>query len=158
MRSVLLPVLPFILGLAASATANPTISPWRLHEKLSYIPEGWTRARKHNPSASIPLRFALTQSNIQDIETFLYDVSHPDSPNYGKHWSPGQIADTFAPSNESIETVHAWLIESGVEPHRVKLSPTKGWLEVTSTVEEAENLLNTEYHVFDHETGMEHVG
>jgi len=158
MRSILLPVLSLILGLAASAIADPTISSWKLHEKRSHIPTGWTRARKHDPSASIPLRFALTQSDIRDIETLLYDVSHPDSPNYGKHWSPGQIAAKFAPSTESIETVHAWLIESGVEPHRVKLSPTKGWLEVTSTVEEAEGLLNANYHIYDHETGITHVG
>jgi tripeptidyl-peptidase-1 len=158
MRSILLPVLSLILGLAASAIADPTISSWKLHEKRSHIPTGWTRARKHDPSASIPLRFALTQSNIRDIETLLYDVSHPDSPNYGKHWSPGQIAAKFAPSTETTETVHAWLIESGVEPHRVKLSPTKGWLEVTSTVEEAEGLLNANYHIYDHETGTKHVG
>ncbi|OAX32243.1 subtilisin-like protein [Rhizopogon vinicolor AM-OR11-026] len=158
MRSFLLPVLSFTLGLAAaSVIADPIISPWKLHEKRTHIPVGWTRARKHEPSASIPLRFALSQSNIQDIETLLYDVSHPDSPNYGKHWSPGQIAAKFTPSTESVETVHAWLIESGVEPHRVKLSPTKGWLEVTSTVEEAESLLNAEYHVYDHETGTKHV-
>ncbi|KAJ8581127.1 subtilisin-like protein [Rhizopogon salebrosus TDB-379] len=157
MRSFVLPVLSFTLGLAASAIADPTISPWKLHEKRSHIPAGWTLARKHDPSASIPLRFALTQSNIQDIEGFLYDVSHPDSPNYGKHWSAGQIAAKFAPSTESIETVHAWLVDSGVEPHRVKLSPSKGWLEVTSTVEEAENLLNADYHVYDHETGTKHV-
>jgi tripeptidyl-peptidase-1 len=158
MHSFILPVLSFLLGIAASATAHPTISPWKLHEKRSHIPVGWTHAQKLDPSASIPLRFALTQSNIQDIEMFLYDVSYPDSPNYGKHWSPGQIAAKFAPSTESIETVHAWLVDSGVEPHRVKLSPTKGWLEVTSTVEEAENLLNADYHVYDHETGTKHVG
>jgi len=158
MRSLLLLIISFTLGLAANVIADPIISPRKLHEKRTHIPAGWTRARKHEPSASIPLRFALTQSNIQDIETLLYDVSHPDSSNYGKHWSPGQIAAKFAPSTESFETVHAWLIENGVEPHRVKLSPTKGWLEVTSTVEEAESLLNAEYHVYDHETGTKHVG
>ncbi|KAJ8585970.1 subtilisin-like protein [Rhizopogon salebrosus TDB-379] len=157
MHSFVLPALSFLLDIAASATAHPTISPWKLHEKRPHIPVGWTRAQKLDPSVSIPLRFALTQSNIQDIETLLYDVSYSDSPNYGKHWSPDQIAAKFAPSAESIETVHAWLIDSGVEPHRVKLSPTKGWLGVTSTVQEAENLLNAVYHVYDHETGTKHI-
>ncbi|KAG1727664.1 peptidase S8/S53 domain-containing protein [Suillus paluster] len=146
MRSFLLPVLSFTLGLAASAIADPIISRWQLHEKRSHIPAGWTRERTLDPSASIPLRFALAQPNIEHIEAQLYEVSHPDSPNYGNHWSPGQVAAKFAPSTESIETVRTWLIESGVEPHRVKISPTKGWLEVTSTVEEAENLLLAEYH------------
>lgn len=157
MRSFLLPVLSFTLGLAASAIADPTLSPWRLHEQRSNIPAGWIRARKLDSPVSIPLRFALTQSNIENIEALLNDVSHPDSSNYGSHWSASQIAAKFAPSSESIETVRSWLIESGVEPHRMKLSPTKGWLEVTSTVEEAENLLLAEYHVYDHETGTKHI-
>ncbi|OJA13987.1 hypothetical protein AZE42_04597 [Rhizopogon vesiculosus] len=159
MLSFILQVLlfSFILDLAVCAIADPTVSSWKLHEKRSHVPAGWTRAQKHHPSASIPLRIALTQSNIQDIEAFLYDVSHPDSHNYGHHWSPAQIAAKFAPSAESIRTVRSWLIESGVEPHRVKLSPTKAWLEVTSTVEEAENLLNAEYHVYDHESGTKHI-
>ncbi|KAJ8579660.1 subtilisin-like protein [Rhizopogon salebrosus TDB-379] len=130
MHPFILPVLSFILGIAASATAHPTISSWKPHEKRSHIP---------------------------DIETFLYEASHPDSPNYGKHWSPGQIAVKFPPNTESIETVHAWLLDSGVESHRVKLSPTKRWLELTSTVKEAEYLLNAEYHVYDHETSKRHI-
>ncbi|KAG0693459.1 peptidase S8/S53 domain-containing protein [Suillus ampliporus] len=157
MRPFLLPVLSFTLGLAASAIADPTISPWKLHEKRSHIPAGWTRARTLNPSAPIPLRFALAQSNIEHIEVLLNEVSYPGSRSYGNHWSAGQVAAKFAPSTESVETVRSWLIESGVEPHRVRLSPTKGWLEVDSTVEEAENLLLAEYHVYDHETGAKHI-
>lgn len=158
MRSFFLPVLSLTLSLAASAIADPTLSPWQLHERRSHIPAGWTRTQKLDSSASVPLRFALAQSNIENIEALLYDVSHPDSPNYGNHWSASQIAAKFAPSTESIDTVRSWLIESGVEPHRMKLSPTKGWLEVASTVEEAENLLLAEYHVYDHETGTKHIG
>jgi tripeptidyl-peptidase-1 len=157
MRSFLLPLLSFTLGLATSAIADPTLSPWRLHEKRSNIPAGWTRARKLDSSMSVPLRFALAQSNIENIESLLYDVSLPGSPNYGNHWSASQIAAKFAPKPETIETVRSWLIESGVEPHRMKISPTKGWLEVASTVEEAENLLLAEYHVYDHETGTKHI-
>jgi len=157
-HSFLPTVLLLIFGVATNAISIPTVSPWKLHEKRSHVPAGWINARKHDPSAFITLRFALTQSNIDNIEALLYDVSHPGSPNYGKHWSPGQIAAEFAPSTESIDTVRAWLIESGVESQRVKLSPTKGWLEVTSTVEEAENLLQAEYHVYNHETGAEHIG
>ncbi|KAG2090746.1 peptidase S8/S53 domain-containing protein [Suillus discolor] len=157
MRSFLLPVLSFILGLAASAIADPTLSPWQVHERRSHIPAGWTRTRKLDSSVSVPLRFALSQSNMENLEAFLYEVSLPASSNYGKHWSPSQIAAKFAPSAESIETVRSWLIGSGVEPHRIKLSPTKGWLEVASTVEEAENLLLADYHVYDHETGTKHI-
>jgi tripeptidyl-peptidase-1 len=70
---------------------------------------------------SVPLRFALAQSSIENIESLLYDVSLPGSPNYGNHWSASQIAAKFAPKPETIETVRSWLIESGVEPHHEAL-------------------------------------
>ncbi|KIJ65943.1 hypothetical protein HYDPIDRAFT_166913 [Hydnomerulius pinastri MD-312] len=155
MRSLLLPFVLLSLGLAASA--GPNLSPWTLHERRSNIPLGWSHSRKQDPSAAIPLRIALAQSNIEDIEEYLYDVSHPNSPNYGKHWTAGQVAAKFAPSQESVDAVRDWLLDSGIEAHRVKVSPSKGWLEFQSTVQEAEDLLHTSYHVYGHETGAEHV-
>ncbi|KAH7917848.1 subtilisin-like protein [Leucogyrophana mollusca] len=148
--------LPLLLTLSLVG-ARGTLSPWTLHEKRSQIPSGWSRAQQHEPSAMIPLRIALTQPNISNFEEYLHDVSHPDSPNYGKHWTPEEVAVRFAPSNESISTVHEWLLQSGVDPSRVKLSPGRGWLHVNSTVAEAEELLRTKYYVYDHNTGARHV-
>lgn len=151
--------LPFVLlSLALAATADPILSRSILHERRSHIPLGWNLARKHDASAVIPLRFALAQSNIEDLEEYLYDVSHPSSPNYGKHWSAGKVASTFAPSRESVDTVQDWLLESGIESGRIKLSASGGWLEFKATVLEAEDLLHTSYNVYGHETGAEHVG
>ncbi|KIJ15604.1 hypothetical protein PAXINDRAFT_99466, partial [Paxillus involutus ATCC 200175] len=155
MRSFILPFVLLSLGLAANA--DPTLSPWVLHERRSHIPPGWARARKHDTSAAIPLRFALVQPNLENIEKYLYDVSHPNSPNYGKHWTASQVAATFGPSQESVDAVRDWLLENGIESHRVKISPSRGWLQFEATVEEAEDLLHTTYHVYGHETGAEHV-
>lgn len=160
MRSFLLPFI--LLGatlLAHSQShAEPTLSPALLHEKLTHIPHGWTRLRKHHSSSILPLRFGLTQPNIGSLESLLSDVSHPSSPNYGHHWTPEQIVEKFAPKSESIESVREWLYENGIDRGRVRLSGSKAWLEVNATVEEAENLLNTEYHVYEHESGKEHIG
>ncbi|KAH7915586.1 peptidase S8/S53 domain-containing protein [Hygrophoropsis aurantiaca] len=154
MRSSLAGIVLLTLGLAANA--SPATS-WTLHEKRSSIPEGWVPARKLDPSTSVPLRFALAQNNIQDIEKHLYDVSHPDSPNYGKHWTAGQVAKTFAPSPDTIKTVFEWLVSTGIEPGRVKVSNNKGWIEVTSSAEEAATLLRADYNVYAHDSGKEHV-
>ncbi|KIK97958.1 hypothetical protein PAXRUDRAFT_135153 [Paxillus rubicundulus Ve08.2h10] len=155
MRSFILPFVLLSLGLAANA--DPTSTPWVLHEQRSHIPPGWARARKHDASAAIPLRFALVQPNIDNIEEYLYDVSHPDSPNYGKHWTAGQVATTFGPSQQSVDAVRDWLLENGIESHRVKISPSRGWLQFEATVKEAEDLLHTTYNVYGHDTGAEHV-
>ncbi|KAI9568885.1 peptidase S8/S53 domain-containing protein [Boletus coccyginus] len=155
MRSFL-PSLVFLsLGLAISA--DPIRSRWTLHERRSHVPSGWKVIRKHDPSAVLPLRFALSQSNLEHLEEYLYDVSHPSSLNYGKHWSAGKVASTFAPSRQSVDVVRSWLLESGVESHRIKLSASGGWLEFKATIQEAENLLHTSYNVYGHHTGAEHV-
>ncbi|KAF7334234.1 Subtilisin-like protein [Mycena sanguinolenta] len=143
----------------AAAVAAQSLSPSVLHAKRSAPPAGWSRVRRHAPDAVLPLRFGLTQPNIDmaTLETLLNDVSHPDSPNYGKHWSPGRVASHFAPSNEAVHTVVSWIADSGIARDRVRVSSTKGWVLLNATVAEAEDLLKTEYHVYEHDSGTAHV-
>lgn len=61
-------------------------------------------------------------------------------------------------SDESVNAVKTWLIGSGIAIERIKSSAAMGWLQVNATVTEAENLLKTKYHVFEHtESGTLHV-
>ena len=80
--------------------------------------------------------------------------SHPASPNYGKHWTSKQVADTFAPSEETVKSVREWLISSGISSDRIAHSDNKGWFAFNASIHEAENLLKTQYHQYeDSETG-----
>lgn len=153
-------LLPSFVALALGllVSAEPFLSPYRVHERRGHIPAGWSYDRKHDSAAAIPLRFALKQSNIDAIGDFLMEVSQPESAGYGKHWSAGEVFRKFSPSAESIGAVLAWLEENGFDSSRAKLTRNRGWIEVQATVEEAERLLQTEYHVYGHETGQEHVG
>ncbi|KAJ3820218.1 peptidase S8/S53 domain-containing protein [Lentinula raphanica] len=137
--------------------ASSLLSPLVLHERRSHIPSKWSLARKHDGSASHRLRFGLKQSNIDNIEEYLYDIADPSSPNFGKHWTPAEVARTFAPSSESLKVVHEWIIENGIPEENVKVSSSKGWIEVATTVGEAEELIHADYHVYQHESGQEHV-
>ncbi|KAG8221268.1 peptidase S8/S53 domain-containing protein [Butyriboletus roseoflavus] len=145
------------LTFALLSGAKPTLSPYNVHEKRTHIPAGWSLTRRHDATSTIPLRFALKQRNIEDIGDHLNDVSHPKSPNYGKHWTAADIARTFAPSDETIDMVRNWLITSGIEEEQITLGRTKGWIRVDVTVEEAEQLMNSEYNVYTHISGKEHV-
>ncbi|KAG6332347.1 hypothetical protein ID866_6738 [Astraeus odoratus] len=145
------------LSLSLLTFANPALSPYVVHEKRSAIPHGWSLARRHDASSTLPLSFALKQRNIESISDFLFDVSHPDSPSYGKHWSAGEIADKFAPSRDTIETVREWLLDSGIDADRIRLSGSNGWIRVDVSVDEAERLMHTEYNIYKHESGTEHV-
>jgi tripeptidyl-peptidase-1 len=106
----------------------------------------------------MPLRFGLKQSNMDRIDEMLFDISHPESPNFGNHWSPEQVIETFAPSTETIDTVRNWLSEEGIDASRIRIAPTKVWIQVNATVEEAERLLQTQYNVYSHSGGEKHVG
>ena len=109
-------------------------------------------------SVVLPVRIGLTQSNLHRAEEFLMDVSHPDSPNYGKHWTPAQIAETFAPKQETIDLVMEWLAVEGIHPSRSKLASGRHWISFNATVGEMERLLKTTYHVYKHEHhGNNHV-
>lgn len=44
----------------------------------------------------------------------------------------------------------------GIVPPRVTLSQNKGWLAFDASTEEAEKLLHTEYHLYEH-TSLGHV-
>ncbi|KAJ7261226.1 subtilisin-like protein [Mycena rebaudengoi] len=150
-------LLPLIL---ATLAAGHTISPQVQHAKRSRLPSGWVRARRHTPEAILPLRFGLTQANVDmaTLERLLNDVSHPDSLNYGAHWTSARVAQHFAPSDEAVRTVVSWLTESGVRRERLRINKTKGWVMLNATVTETETLLHTEYHVYVHEpSGTEHI-
>ncbi|PPQ68887.1 hypothetical protein CVT25_009010 [Psilocybe cyanescens] len=145
-----------LLGQASASSASP-YREYILHEKRSLVPSGWSLVRRHHASAVIPLRFGLKQSNIDRLEELLNDVSHPESPNYGNHWTAAQIAEMFAPSNHSISTVRTWLANAGFGTSRVRLSSSKSWMQINATIEEAERLLRTKYHVYEHRDGTQHI-
>ncbi|KAL9100149.1 MAG: hypothetical protein Q9163_004450 [Psora crenata] len=144
--------------------ALATTSVWSLpssryvqHEKRHVLPQGWRRTHRMPPYEVLPIRIALTQGNLEKGYDYLMDVSHPDSPNYGQHWTAKQVAETFAPAPESVDAVMEWLQKFGISADRISRSQSLGWLQFNATVTEAESLLKTTYHVHRHHTGKPHI-
>ncbi|KAF8517278.1 subtilisin-like protein [Hysterangium stoloniferum] len=153
-----LPIAAFVLGLVGVSFASPSLhSRSVVHEKREFIPHGWSRSRRVSADAVLPMRFGLKQNNLHRLEEFLMEVSHPESPRYGQHWSSNKIAETFAPSKDTIDSVVNWLNYAGFPSDRLRLSHSKGWVELNATTAEAERLLDTEYHVYEHKYGHEHI-
>lgn len=128
-----------------------------VHEKRDGTPQAWKVHKQLDKNTYLPFRIGLKQSNMDKLEDYVMDVSHPSSANYGQHWSPQKVMDTFKPSSESVDTVTRWLQESGFA-ERMKLSKSQGWIEMKLTVEEAENLLDAKYFVYEHVNGHQHIG
>jgi tripeptidyl-peptidase-1 len=83
--------------LVSRLVASPLTQHHVVHEKRHSHPAGWTRRAELSNSAILPMRIALTQSNLEKGHQWLMDVSHPSSEKYGRHWSAEEVAQAFAP-------------------------------------------------------------
>ncbi|KAJ6592444.1 subtilisin-like protein [Mycena capillaripes] len=123
------------------------------------VPAGWSLHRRADPDALLPLKFSLAQSNLDQLESFVMDVSDPQSPNYGKHWTSARVKETFRPSKETVDTVQVWLLhDAGIHASKISLSPNGDILKLNVTIAEAERLLRAEYYVYGDQDGNVRVG
>jgi len=91
-------ILSIIGGFAAYTSAAPAPPSHVVHEKRETQLGKWARRDvKLNRDAIIPMSIGLTQSNLGSGYDFLMDVSHPESKNYGKHWSMDKVFETSTP-------------------------------------------------------------
>jgi tripeptidyl-peptidase-1 len=152
-------VLPFVVTLLGVASAVPSLrSDIVVHETRVSEPTHWTKTGRLDSNKVLPMRFGLNQQNLHKLEEMLMSVSHPESPKYAQHFTPIEVVDTFAPSEETISAVTNWLIVSGLSRDRLRLSPNKGWIHLNASTSEVENLLNAEYHVYTHPSGETQIG
>lgn len=85
--------------------------------------------------------------------TAIRTVSDPDHHRYGQHLSVDDVNELIKPSSEALDLVHEWLSESGVDPSSLRYSPAQDWIDVALPVSTIEQLLDTEYSVYEHEDG-----
>ncbi|KAK8066843.1 hypothetical protein PG997_013590 [Apiospora hydei] len=157
MRFLLIETVFALAALTFASPASRRVTHQVTHEKRHQLPEGWAKREKVDGRAVLPLRIGLKQRNLDRADELLDQVSHPKSGNYAKHWSPREVADMFAPSQESVDSVSVWLAESGIDPSRIVVSGSKAWISVNATVSEVESLIKTDYHVYEHTSGHLHV-
>ncbi|KAI6877055.1 hypothetical protein KC334_g17847, partial [Hortaea werneckii] len=135
--------LSALVALASGAAVPETHV---VHERRDGLGDGrWTK--RDRASGVLPMRIGLTQQNLGNAHEHLMDISHPHSPNYGKHWTSDEVIDMFKPSDETVETVKNWLSDHGITGH--VQSENKGWMALHATVEQAEALLHTEYFEYE---------
>ncbi|KAH7369691.1 protease S8 tripeptidyl peptidase-like protein I [Rhexocercosporidium sp. MPI-PUGE-AT-0058] len=151
--------LSAVLSLAALCNAAPSPIKHVLHEERAVESRDWVRGARLEKSAIVPMKIGLTQTNLHLGYDYLMDVSSSDSDNYGKHWTPEQVHDAFAPKKETVESITQWLTDSGIQDSRIMFYENKGWISVDVTVEEIEALLLAEYHEHEHsQTSKVRVG
>ena len=147
----------FALLALSTVSAHPTSSSsFAPFSNKSSAPHQWQKQQRASPDTIIPVKIALTQQNLERGSKYLEDISDPKSPNFGKFWTPGQIKDAFAPSDESSSSVRAWLADAGIS--NITISANGGYLKFNAAVGQMEELLKTEYHVYKHsDSGHQHI-
>jgi tripeptidyl-peptidase I len=124
-----------------------------LHEKreiLDTVHSDWRPGTKLSPDAIVPIRIALTQSNLNSGFDRLMSVSHPESADYGQHLTADEVRDIFAPPDESVKAVREWLIAAGLNSDAIAHSGNKGWLAVDMPVADAERLFESQLYEYEH--------
>ncbi|KAH6645842.1 protease s8 tripeptidyl peptidase [Truncatella angustata] len=158
MRFIVLASLLAALVVAVEGTPHRRATNHVIHEERTVARRSWTKTGRLHSLRNLPVRIGLSQSNLHKAEEFITAVSHPKSADYGKHWTPKQVADAFAPKHESVDAVKEWLEAEGIDLRRVTLSKGRHWLEFKATVHEVERLLKTEYHLYEHnQRGNYHI-
>jgi len=137
------------LALATSACCTAVPNSHVVHEERELVPGRWIKRDRVRSSAVLPVRIGLTQANLDQAHEFLMDVSHPTSPNYGKHWTSEEVIEAFRPTDETVEAVRSWLVDSGIPSGAITHSDNKGWLAFNVPAEKVEALLHTEYHEYE---------
>ena len=85
--------------------------------------------------------------------------SDPKSENYGRHYTPDEVVELFAPPSEAAETVKSWLVTSGIASKTIVIPKSKAWVQFDATVSQLETALKTEYHPYEHaNSGVKYFG
>ncbi|KAL0931331.1 alkaline serine protease [Colletotrichum truncatum] len=108
------------------------------------------RAQSLPKDEDIYLDFALTipEEQLQAATQALQDISNPASINFGHAWTGDQVAELLAPPKDSIQKVAQWLNESNVHHSDIRVSSDRGHLYVKTTLGQAEELLEAQYHKY----------
>lgn len=122
-----------------------------------HVPRSWTEARRPGADHKIALRIGLKQGSFSDLERQLYEVSDPDHRSYGQHLKAAEVHKLLEPSDETLDQVHEWLADYGVDKSKLAYSPAKDWISVTLPIADVEQMLNTKYSVYRHDDGSEVV-
>ena len=112
------------------------------------LPNGWAVKGRSPRTETIELVFAVKQQNIDELEKALLSVSDPTSEQYGKHLSNEQVHDLVAPTRSDVSTVVQYLSKAKLAWKSA--SRNNDFIKVDVTVQQAEELLNTEYYEYAH--------
>lgn len=111
-------------------------------------PSEWTAFDKPSPDETLPVTFAIKQTNTGWLAKKLREVSYPDSPSYGKYMNFDEIAKYVHGRPESVKAVMDALTLAGVTSDRVDFTIGMDFAVASMTVSETERLFSAQMYRF----------
>lgn len=133
-----------------SVLATPLNSHVQHEKRASSSNSPWRRNGQVHSESIIPLRIGLVQSNLELGNSHLEAISHPGSPRYGQHLSAEEVHSLFAPTEDTVEAVRDWLLDSGIDRDTIVHSDNEGWFALDLPASSVEQLFKTSIHEYEH--------
>ena len=80
-------------------------------------------------------------------------MSTPSHPRYGQHLTNEEVDELVKPADESLNLVHDWLFDSGIDRAQLSYNRAKDFIKISLPVSEVERLLDTKYSIYEHLDG-----
>lgn len=141
-----------LLLAASTAVAAPLKERYAVKDSF-HVPKGWSRISDAPKDHVINLSIAVKQSQVDELERHLNEVSDPFHSRYGQHLSAEEVNELVKPSTETSSLVHEWLSNHGISKADLSYSPAGDWISIELPVAKIESLLDTKYSVYEHTEG-----
>jgi tripeptidyl-peptidase-1 len=142
-------IIRVLVLLAVASVGVCIVTAHSVHERQANAARLWKRQPADvDLATTLPLYIALAQENLETSEADLMRVSNPGSPFFAQHWTPAEVVSRFAPANKTLEAVTTWLGASNITKSQLSRSRSGGWLLANVTVRDAQDLLQTRYHLY----------
>jgi len=111
-------------------------------ESLKSVPRGWTQVKAATGEENIKLRLSLKQQNLNTFYDKLLEVSTPDHPQYGNHYSGHELRSLLQPTKEASDAAISWLQDNNI----TAINHEGEYILLSTTVAKANALLGTTFN------------
>lgn len=130
----------------------PLFSIYQEFHSFAKFPNNWEELQLAPSDVLLNLRIGLKHQNVDTFHQKVFDISTPGHPSYGIHMSQAEIDDMLRPAEESSQLVLEWLRSHGIQGVL-----DNDWVKAKITVSQANELLQTQYHIYRNTVSGEQV-
>ena len=116
-------------------------------------PPGWTRGLHAHAHERLKLHVSLTSPRFAEFEKHALHLSDPDHPLYGKHLKRDDLDQWMKSPDHVLSAVLEWIHSAHIEDVQTKGSH----MILNVSVEQAENLLDTQFYHYVSRNGRDIV-